>query len=535
LHYATPAKELLTSNHLEMRWAHEPDRIVAIFNSWLRFVMATFFDLSSLRGKISSAYIALVVITAMLGIIAFSDLLFLERQVTEGEVVSDLKDAILEMRREEKNLFLNKNTATFSRADKHAALSLGILQEYQSVLGAIMPGSDPLNMAKTLNTYRTKLRYWNSASSGERKTVQAEIRTLGHQLYLSVESLSKQERRMLETAVQKSQWFLLISLFLIGLSIYMLGRKLRRVAVTPLKQLESRLMPIAEGRFNHLDPPSSDREFITFTDAFNRMLKELEIRQKRMLQSEKLASLGILASGVAHELNNPLSNISSSCQLLMEELTEADPAQLDTWLKQIDSETERGRNIVRTLLDFGSQRIFQKRQLKLLDLFNETQIIIAKTLRQNSAKLTINVPNDLILNADKQRIQQLFINLIQNALHAGGQGVEVQISAMLGDRAGSLIPDNAEVAGNLKCITDYNGRFIEILVADNGPGIPSENLSKVFDPFFTTSGPGPSVGLGLFIVQEIVSEHDGCLAIASQLGKGTKVIVLLPDKESNRE
>ncbi len=228
--------------------------------------------------------------------------------------------------------------------------------------------------------------------------MQDEIRTLGHQAYLSVDSLAKQERRMLEAAVQESKWFLFISLFIIGLAIYLVGLQLKRVAVAPLQQLESRLMSIAKGRFNHLESPSPDREFMTFTDAFNRMLKELEIRQKRMLQSEKLASLGILASGVAHELNNPLSNISSSCQLLMEELEEADPDQLNTWLKQIDSETERGRNIVRTLLDFGGQRVFQKNRLKLLDLINETQTIIGKTLRQYAAKLTLNVPDDLRLD-----------------------------------------------------------------------------------------------------------------------------------------
>jgi two-component system NtrC family sensor kinase len=496
--------------------------------------MALSFDLASLRGKITSAYITLVIGTAVLGIIAFSDLLFLGRQVTEGEVVSDLKDAVLEMRREEKNLFLYADADALSKADEHAALSLSILQAYQKALGAIMRKSDPLTMVKTLKNYRTKLEQWKAVSVSDRSTLQDEIRTFGHKIYLAVESLSDQERRMLETAVRESQWILLTSLFLIGLSIYIVGRQLKRVAVTPLKQLESRLMQIAKGRFNHLEPPSKDREFITFTNAFNRMLKELEIRQKRMLQAEKLASLGILASGVAHELNNPLSNISSSCQLLMEELADADPAQLNIWLKQIDSETERGRHIVRTLLDFGSQRIFEKNRLKLLDLVSEIQIILGKTLQQHSAKLTINVPDDLELDVDKQRIQQLFINLIQNALHASRQGVHIRISATLCNRGVSMIPDGAEVAGNLKCITDYDGQFIEILVADDGPGIPSESLSKIFDPFFTTSEPGHGVGLGLYIVQEIVREHDGCLAIASKKGKGTQVIVLLPIEDLSR-
>jgi signal transduction histidine kinase len=450
-------------------------------------------------------------------------------------VVSDLKDAVLEMRREEKNLFLYADADSFSRAGEYAELSLSILRKNQTVLGAIMSEPDSLTMAKTLSTYQTTLAYWKAASGSDRKPLQNELRALGHQAYLAVESLSNRERRMLETAVHESQWILLISLFLIGLSIYVVGRQLKRMVVIPIKQLESRLKQIAKGRFNQLDPPSNDREFVTFTNAFNRMLKELEIRQKRMLQSEKLASLGILASGVAHELNNPLSNISSSCQLLIEELTEADPAQLNTWLKQIGSETERGRNIVRTLLDFGSQRIFQKHRLNLLTLINEIQVILGKSLRQYSAELAINVPDDLELDVDKQRIQQLFINLIQNALHASGQGVHIRISAALCNRGVSMVPEGAQVAGNLKCITNYEGQFIEMLVSDDGPGIPNESLSKIFDPFFTTSEPGRGVGLGLYIVQEIVREHDGCLAITSRQGMGTQVIVLIPASESNVE
>ena len=513
--------------------------IVAICNTWLRFVMATFFDLSSLSGKITSAYITLVISTVVLGIVAVSDLLFLERQVTEGEVVSDLKDAVLEMRREEKNLFLYADADALIRADEYAVTSLRILQEYQVTLDAIMKESDPLNMAMALDIYRFKLADWKVSLGSDQKPLQEEIRILGHQITVSIEALSGQERRMLEAAVRESLWFLLVSLFIIGLSIYVVGRQLRRVVVTPIQQMESSMMPIARGSFDHLDPPSSDREFVTFTNAFNRMLKELETHQKRMLQSEKLASLGILASGVAHELNNPLSNISSSCQLLMEELTEADPEQLNKWLQQIDSETQRGRNIVRTLLDFGSQRVFQKDQIRLLDLIKETQTIIGKTLQQSSAQLSINVPDAFCIDVDKQRIQQLFINLIQNALHAGGKGVHLRISAALCDKGVSMVPDGAEMAGDLKCISDYDGRFVEILVADDGPGIPAESLAKVFDPFFTTSEPGHGsshgVGLGLYIVQEIVREHDGCLAITSKPGKGTQIIILLPIEDSSND
>lgn len=488
--------------------------------------------MSSLRGKITSSYATLVVGTMLLGIIAFLDLMFLERQVIEGELAADLKDSVLEMRREEKNLFLYTDTDALTKADKHAEMSLQQLHKNTAFFNKILIKNEPNILTSNLLAYRKELGSWAMASNSDRKQIQDKIRKYGHSISLAVETLSEKERRMLETAVQESKWFLLICLSLIGLTIYIVGRRLQRAAVTPLKRLESSLIPIAKGQFKHLSPPSNEREYITLTDAFNRMLNELEIRQKRMLQSEKLASLGVLASGVAHELNNPLSNISSSCQLLIEELDEADKEQLNTWLKQIDSETERGRKIVRALLDFGSQRVFQKQSLKLLDIINETQVMVAKMLQEYSARLTVNVADDLMLDIDKQRLQQLFINLVQNALHAGGQGVHIRISAILCDRGVSMIPEDAEVAGNLKCITNYDGQFVEILVSDDGPGISSENLNSIFDPFFTTSEPGYGVGLGLFIVQEIVREHDGCLAITSLPDNGTQVIILLPEKGS---
>jgi signal transduction histidine kinase len=487
------------------------------------------FDLSSLRGKITTAYIALVLGTLVLALIAFLDLRFLQRQIRKGEVVSGLQDAVSEMRREEKNLFLYADKEARSRADLYAASSLNILRKYQVSLAPLMQQSDLSHLMTKLESYRGKLSEWKGASQ-----VEDDIRLIGHQIYLSVDSLSKQERSTLEAAVKESQWFLLIFLPVIGLAILIVGHQLKRVVLLPLKRLELRLKPIAEGRFNHLQPPSDDREFVTFTDGFNRMLKELEIRQRRMLQSEKLASLGILASGVAHELNNPLSNISSSCQLLMEEFTDADadPQQLLTWLRQIDSETERGKNIVRTMLDFGSQKVFQKNRVNLFDLVNETQSLIGKALLRHTAKLTLNIPHDLILAVDKQRIQQMFINLIQNALHAAGKGVHVKISAIWRDKGGSMIPEGAEVAGSLRCVSDHDGPFVEILVADDGPGIAREILPKVFDPFFTTGESGKGVGLGMFIIQEIVREHDGCLAIASRVGEGTKVIVLFPGEDT---
>ena len=488
-------------------------------------------DLQSLRGKITSGYLALVFAILGLGTIAFLDLLFLESRISESTTVTTFKDTVLEMRREEKNLFLYADPDAHARADAHATRLLALLRQHAATILSLIEPDTANALAEEIGNYRDLMTAWVAAPVSERLPLQDVIGRDGQKITATAESLAEKQYHALEEAVKQSRWFLLVSLMLIGLAILLIGRRLRRVAVRPLRSMEASMAAIAEGRFDQLTPPSLDREFVTLTDAFNRMLRELEIRRKRMLHSEKLASLGTLSAGVAHELNNPLSNIASSCQLLMEELEEADTQTLRNWLQQIDSETERGRRIVRTLLDFGSKRVFSKETHKLARLIEETRTILGKALAQQAVELDVDVPADLAIAVDKQRMQQLLINLLQNAMSAADGRLTIRIEARIRRAAGMRVPEAAEVAGDIKCLSRREGTLVEIRVSDTGPGITPDALSKVFDPFYTTKEPGHGTGLGLFIVQEIVREHDGCLAIESIYGEGTSVIILLPLEE----
>jgi signal transduction histidine kinase len=269
------------------------------------------------------------------------------------------------------------------------------------------------------------------------------------------------------------------------------------------------------------------------------MLRELELRQRHLVQSEKLASLGTLLSGVAHELNNPLSNISSSNQIVMEELEEArakqnSPLDLDftkELLSQINDQTDRARNIVRSLLEFSRDKDFKKQSLNLLGLFEET-IRFVKGQIPADTTIRTDIPNDLVITADKQRIQQSFLNLIKNALDAlARDGGEITIKANR-HRAIDKIGDDTGIYNYLK----YRGKCtleddtVDIEIHDTGPGIPADVMSKIFDPFFTTKDVGKGSGLGLFIVHEIIEEHDGCIAVDSQPGQGTSFLIRLPLK-----
>jgi signal transduction histidine kinase len=297
--------------------------------------------------------------------------------------------------------------------------------------------------------------------------------------------------------------------------------------VTPLKRLAADLNPIAEGRFDRLELTSRNAEMITLREAFNRMLDELEARRRRLIQSEKLAALGVLVSGVAHELNNPLSNISSSNQLLLEELDTADHDTLRDWAITIDSETERARRIVDALQDFGRRQEPRMETIHLADLLERTLLLLKGQLRKTNTTVENHVPLDLTLRGDSQRLQQVFINLLRNAAESG-ENLTLQLRANACSLSGSPFPAGATVVGELGCHLRNRQSMVEISIEDNGAGISAASLPRVFEPFYTTREPGHGMGLGLYIVQEIVQEHDGCIAIASQLGQGTRVVVRLP-------
>ena len=300
---------------------------------------------------------------------------------------------------------------------------------------------------------------------------------------------------------------------------------------------------IAEGAFERISIDSKDREIVSLQNAFNKMLKELELHERHLIQSEKLASLGTLLSGVAHELNNPLSNISSSNQILMEEFREAlgkhpdgpcpmDPDFTQELISQINEQTDRARNIVRSLLDFSRDREFKKESLSLRNILNET-IQFVKGQVPTRIDISLSIPEDITIFADKQRMQQAFLNLIKNAIDAisPDEGT-ITIKAVKRRAMDEVDKKETDIDSYLKywgkCTLDQD--TVDIEIQDSGPGIPIEIMPKVFDPFFTTKDVGKGSGLGLFIVHEIIEEHDGCIAVDSHPGKGTRFLIRLPSK-----
>jgi len=256
------------------------------------------------------------------------------------------------------------------------------------------------------------------------------------------------------------------------------------------------------------------------------------MRQKHLIQREKLASLGTLISGVAHELNNPLSNISSSCQILIEELEDSDIRFKKELLSQIDEQTDKAKYIVRSLLDFSRDKEFKREDLQLLRLFEET-VQLLKGEIPSSIAVGIDVPDNLTVFVDKQRIQQAFLNLIKNALDSIDAEGTVSIRACKHILKGEIDErcDYAKEHGHCTGECPIKTDTIDVEIRDTGSGIPPEALPNIFDPFFTTKDVGKGAGLGLYIVQEIVHEHEACIGVCSEPQQGTRFVIRFPVKE----
>ena len=224
--------------------------------------------------------------------------------------------------------------------------------------------------------------------------------------------------------------------------------------------------------------------------------------QQQLLTSEKLASIGLLSAGVAHEINTPLTGISSYVQMLQKKLTDLPNTEI---LGKIEAQTDRVGRIIKNLLNFArnpADSSFQRVDLKVS--LEEIISLIDYKLKTMNIELELALAAVPPVQAQGERLQQVFINLILNALDAMPDGGKLRIELLRADREAV------------------------VSISDTGTGIRSEHLPHVFDPFFTTKGIGKGTGLGLSISYAIIKEHEGRIQVGSETGKGSTFTVFLP-------
>lgn len=475
----------------------------------------------SLRGKITGAYVAVALAMLLASLFFVGELRTLEARVELGQRVTELFDTVLEIRRYERNYFLHRQPADLAENARQIALAHDLLTTHRTEFLAVAQAAQLDALRTRLDDYGNQMAAYAGASAGQADAIEPRVRALGKDVVALAEDMAGAERRQIRTTLVSFRNLLLGVILCLALLIVVIGRALSQRVAKPLKEMETSVAAISANRRETLAAPSNDREIVSIIEAFNHMLQELDLRQKSLMRSERLASLGTMLSGVAHELNNPLSNISTSCQILLEETDDCDPATLKKYLAQIDQQTERARTIVRSLLDFSRERAFRKETVRLKPLVEQTVGFVRGEIAAKSV-VQLEIADDLEVPADAQRLQQVLVNLIRNAMEGLGPDGRIRIAA---ERLRPSAPPPGTALGP-GC--DSRAGMVEIRVADNGPGIAPDILPRVFDPFFTTKDVGHGMGLGLFVAYEIVDEHGGCIAVESTPGQGAHFRIRLP-------
>lgn len=480
--------------------------------------------MSSLRGKILTTYGFSKVVLLIFAVAVFADLYYLQTRIVAGEAVNAFREASQEMRRDEKNLFLYHDLSSLDQLMVQLDAAEAALDGGQHAFAEIASRRELRQASRVLRLYRTQMEAYPFLSAHARTDQQQVIRISGHELSSLAESFSRRERAELAHAVQVAGWTLLtvfMTVLLLGVGSALF---LERQVVRPLRELESQLEKLAEGQDRELTLPSQDQEIRSFVHAINTMLKRLQVQQNQLRHQEKAAALGVLVSGVAHELNNPLSNISTSVQLLMEDGASIDPELRDEWLSNIDGESERARRIVRRLLDSVRQPKLHLQAHSVAELIQASLALVNRQLPP-AVEVCVGTAPERALWADRERIHQVFINLLKNAADAGATHIEV--NARETSWADSMPAKLDHLEGEVDAVSKA-ASVLHIQIEDNGPGIAPENLPQIFNPFFTTHSAGDGTGLGLYLVEEIISEHHGCISVENRTEGGTCFSIWLP-------
>ncbi len=318
------------------------------------------------------------------------------------------------------------------------------------------------------------------------------------------------------------------------------GVFVHRMVYVPLNDLQAGAKRLASGNLEELIPVRSHDECGQMAESFNIMTlalrqselelrewahtleqkvaektRELQVALAETAQREKLASVGLLAAGIAHELNNPLTGILTFSHLTREKMADGSPEAED--LDLVIRETKRCSSIIRRLLDFAREKTPEQKFADINQLIEETVRLVERPAHLSDIEVTMDLDRDLPeVWVDEDLIKQVIMNILVNAQ----QAIEDEGSITIRSRR-TAESKSPELGGEPV-------PMIEILITDTGCGIPEKDLQRIFDPFFTSKGVGKGTGLGLSVSHGIVMAHNGAIEVESEVDRGSTFRVYLP-------
>jgi len=431
------------------------------------------------------------------------------------EIVNDYALEIQQARRFEKNFFLYGTNLNDALENVYKAKEI-FDRNSEEVIEIL--GKDNENIVlSNMEHYKGLLEHLaeleQDKSSGpeydrEKKEIELELRKHGQKMVSSAHELMNREKSFVSKAILRSRHIHLFSLIFLVVFLVFYAYFLSSRILSHIRRFAEYAQRIASGNFTPIMPTRRFRdEFTDLALAINQMIRELENRGAVLVQSHKMRAVGTLTAGVAHELNNPLNNITLTAHMLLEDYESLQDEERKEMINDVVDEAKRSKKIIGNLLDFARESSSKLEPLHLDHLLDETIRLASNQIKLSGIKIQFQATENLPrIHGDIQQLEQVFLNLILNAIDASPKGGRIQVMVLPADEP----------------------NYLAVKVMDFGTGIPEHILPSIFDPFFTTKGKGKGTGLGLSVSQGIVAKHGGRISVSSREGAGTTFTVTLP-------
>jgi len=468
----------------------------------------------SIKHKLTISILAVYFLSSLGAVFAVYSLARVEGKIGVIELLDQLSHKVLETRRYEKNYLLYSN-------DEDLRIALDYLDQVRSEVNNLrsvdaFSKEDLPEYEKKLEDYADSLQKLNpKADSLLLRQLEEKVHLSGHVFTTYVLEQDNALRKEITSAALQARKLSQIILFLaFVLGVFLTIYLIRRI-VSPLEficRAASRIMDGELSTIPMVPGPDRSREEIELVDSLNLMLRFLETKQNQLVQSAKLATIGKVTAGIAHEINNPLNNIYLTAEVLLEDLPNIECAERLEMVNDILNQADRAREVVHHLLAFSrSRQSVVVDNIDIAALVKECLAFLKNQIRISQVTVHAEMPEQpIMVHGNSNQLQQVLVNIILNAIQAMGPGGLLSIK-----------------------VSESPQEMVQVEISDNGPGIPEEVKTRIFDPFFTTKSEG--TGLGLSVSNSIIEDHNGTITLTSGQGNGTTFYINLPIVPSKNE
>lgn len=471
-----------------------------------------------IRDKLLLAFGFYIFLAVVLGFFAYKEMQAITTRLSLVETADDITNNFLEVRRHEKNFLLFRDKDSLQELKNN-------LEEFKKNIAEIRTeivqemGSDNYQMIKmAIDEYEFLVDRINERGSIEK------IRSVARDIQSFAENLSKKERADIKALLVRSKILFLFAILIILAAGTVINMKLAVSIARPIKDLEDITKRVAGGDLSDRIKIRGRDELSSLGVSFNQMqdrlqdtmrslelaIKRLHEKQEQLVEAEKLASLGRIAAGVAHEINNPLAIVNEKAGLMQDILEMSGDSQnkekFSNLIDGIIGSVNRCRAITHRLLGFARKMDVTIETMDLNESIRAVKEFLGKEILFKSIRFEMNLMEGLPkINSDKGQLEQVLLNIMKNAIDAVEEGGLVTVSTGTKDE-------------DTVCVS----------IRDNGTGIPDDKLEQIFEPFFTTKGREKGTGLGLFVSYGIMKKLGGSIIVESGVDKGTAFIIDIP-------